>query len=49
MLKEQKDDDEIFNELMKVPYHEPRSEQMKTNSLKHWITVMKSKNQVWNQ
>ena len=42
MLKENKDDDTIFTELMKIPSHEPRSEHMKTNSIKHWITVMKN-------
>ena len=43
LLKENKNDDVILGELMNIPYHTPRSEQMKTLSLKHWIEVMKNK------
>ena len=45
MFKESHEEDKIFNELMNVPFHEPRSEQMKTASIKHWIEVIKTRYQ----
>lgn len=43
LIKETRDDDSILKELMLIPYHEPRTESSKINSIKHWIQIMKKK------
>ena len=45
LLKENREEEVILNELMNIPFHEPRNEQMKSMSIKHWIDVIKTKNQ----